>query len=406
MPTTILPKTDNSLSSELLKGGVQKTLEQTGKLPPVSIAVTPIDSSPSIYLDRFLTYNFSSSILIPVDTFSFTFAAPDDKPFYERVKEGDIVSLYGNNVPLSTGIIDTVDIETDNQYGERVMIQGRDLLSQLEDQSAVNDKQEPIWGNNETIDSAVKKLISDTRINGFRKQGVSDKPSLFATEPGESKLAALQRFLEPLNSLAFLDPNGRLVIGRPNMKQSPKSTFYLQREKRSSNVVSMKVIYSASNIANIIVPIWSGQESVQNRVAKEGVFINRAQGPFRLQKLGHRVPKAIVVSTPQGSSPEALATVERFKAGGANILQSYAKREAARQNQKEVIVQVVVPGHYNDLGEPYLVDTTYHLSYDRGSIEETMYLFQVEYSGGEGQGQRTSLFFCRLGTIVAGVEAP
>ena len=77
----------------------------------------------------------------------------------------------------------------------------------------------------------------------------------------------------------------------------------------------------------------------------------------------------------------------------------------ARQNQKEIIVQAVVPGHLNEKGEPYVIDTIYHIEYDRGGISKPMYLFQTEYVMDESSGQRTNLFFCNLGTIVSDVEA-
>lgn len=404
MSVKITPKTDNSYPSQLLKGGIQKTLEKTGRLPPVALLITPLDGSKSVFLDRFLTYKFKSSILIPVDTFEFTIAYPDDVPFYERVKDGDIVTLTANDFPLATGIIDIPDIETDNQFGERVAIIGRDLMSQFEDQSAVSAQDEPIWSGSYTVGQAVSKLLENTRIRGYRLQDAPSGAYLFATQPGESKLSALQRFLEPLNCLSWMDPGGKVVIGRPNMAQKPKGNLYLVRSERRANVMSMKSIRNATSIANIVLPIWSGQESVQERVAKEQRLYNAASGPSRLRKLGHRVPKTVVVSTPQATSPQDLSGINDIIVGGANLLQAHAKREIARENHKELIVQAVVPGHYNEMGEPYSVDTVYHIRHDRGSVDENMYLFDVEYMAGE-EGIKTVLTFCRLGTIVSDVRA-
>ncbi len=94
------------------------------------------------------------------------------------------------------------------------------------------------------------------------------------------------------------------------------------------------------------------------------------------------------------------------RAGGGNILQAYAKREIARRNVNEIIVQAVVPGHYNEEGEPYVTDTVYHVEYDRGGVDENMYLFQTDYGLNAERGQHTNLYFCRLGSIVADVRAP
>lgn len=405
MTITITPKTDNTINSTLLEGGIQRTLDLTGRLPPVSLVVTPIDGNESVHLDRFLSYQFSSSILIPVDTFSFNFSSPDADPLYKHVKDGDIITLFGNDVPLSTGIIDAVDTETDEQFGEKNEIPGRDLMSQLEDQDAISIQDTPIWGNSVPIGQVITSLITNTRVKGFRLQSAPSGSYLFATEPGESKLAALQRYLEPLNCLAWMDPNGTMVVGRPNMSQSPVGTFFVQRSARRSNCTSIKVIRSATSIANIIVPIWSGQENVTDRVPIGQRVYNAAQGPKRLRLNGHRVPKTVVVSTPQANSPQGLSDINLFKAASGNLLQAHAKREIARANQKELIAQVVVPGHYNESGQPYRIDTVYRVQYDRAILDENMYLFQVEYSADEN-GQRTSLYFCRLGTIVSDVRAP
>lgn len=406
MAITLNPKTDNTIDSQLLQGGIQKTLELTGRLPPVSIVVTPIETARQAFkLDRFLSYRFSSSILIPVDTFNFSFSAPDLDPFYSICKDGDIVTLFGNDVPLSTGIIDTVDTETDEQFGEKVELTGRDLMSQLEDQDAISIQDTPIWANSAPISQGIGLLLSNTRVNGFRLQDAPGGSYLFASEPGESKLAALQRFLEPLNCIPFMDPNGRLVIGRPSMSQPPVSTLFVLRDQRRSNCTSIKVVRSATSLPNIIVPIWTGQELVTDRTTIGQRVYNAAEGPTRLRQAGHRVPKTVVVSTPQAASAQDLADVNRFKAASGNLLQAHAKREIARANQKELIVQIVVPGHYNENGDPYKVDTVYKIQYDRALIDENMYLYQVEYTG-DNSGQRTSLYFCRLGTIVSDVRAP
>lgn len=406
MTIRLTPKTDNTIDAQLLKGGIQKTLELTGRLPPVSIVVTPIEKGRSSFrLDRFLSYRFSSSILIPVDTFNFNFSAPDLDPFYSLCKDGDIVTLFANDVPISTGIIDTIDTETDEQFGEKVEIGGRDLMSQLEDQDAISIQDTPMWANSAPLSQVINTLLTNSRINGFRLQDAPSGSYLFATEPGESKLAALQRFLEPLNCIPFMDPNGKLVIGRPRMSQSPLSTFFVMRDQRRSNCTSIKVIRSATSLPNIIIPIWSGQELVTDRTPIGQRVYNAAEGPSRLRQAGHRVPKTVVVSTPQANSAQDLADINRFKAASGNLLQAHAKREIARANQKEMIVQIVVPGHYNENGDPYKVDTVYRIQYDRAVLDENMYLFQVEYSA-DNNGQRTSLYFCKLGTIVSDVRAP
>lgn len=413
----ILPNSQDAVSyGKTGAQGLQNMLASTGRFPPVGLIVKPLDGGKEINLTRFLSYNFTSSILIPVDTFNFSYVAPDSpKATIEYIKDGDIVVLTANNQPLATGIIDNSDIEVDNEFGEKGELGGRDLLSQLEDNDAISLDSTPIYASGLSIEAAVNKLLTNTRIRGVRLRGApSGSKWLLATEPGESKLAALQRFLEPLNCLAWMDPDGYVVIGKPNMAQDPIGRLILSKSKRKSNVLSMKAARSSTRIPGAIVPVWSAQEDALNFVSKSQALLNGAPGPSRLYKLGHRVIKTVVVSTPQGADPQSLSQINGIAVanysgntgGGGPILNAYAKREMARANQQELIVQCVVPGHYNNLGEPFKVDTVYAIEFDRANVFENMYLFQVDYSLSLDKGQVTSLFFCKLGTIVSDVVAP
>lgn len=415
MSVSIFPSTDLPEFGVLGENGLMKKLERDGRFPPVNLLIKPLEASggilnqltaPGIALTRFLSYSYSSSILIPVDTFTFAFAAPDGPPVPEIIKEGDISVLTGNDVTLGTGIIDVVEVETDVSFGEKVTVTGRDLLSQLEDQDAISLDSSPIWANEFTVGNGVRRLLDNTRITQIELRDTPQSTFLLATEPGESKLAALQRFLEPMNCLAWTGADGRLIIGKPNMAQEKRGDLYLLKEKRKTNVLSMSATRASTSIPNIMVPIWAGQETTVERVSKEQPLPNNAKGPARLFKLGHRTPKSVVVSIPNATDPQGLSSINALKAGGGNLLQAYAKRELARRNTAELIVQAVVPGHFNERGEPYMTDTVYYIEYDRGNVYQNMYLFQVDYQLTEDGGQRTNLFFCNLGAIVSDVRAP
>lgn len=421
MAVQIFPKETPQSSTAVAKGGILALLDETGQLPPVELLIRPVTAPPEaerpvVNLTTFLDYQFSSSILIPVDSFQFTFAIPDDQtPFFEQVKEGDIVTLAANNVPLAVGIIDQLDIQTDPENGERITVVGRDLMGQLEDQDSVSLDSQIIYANKISLKDAVNKLIQNTRIQSVVERGspvVSN--ALLATEPGESKLSALLRFLEPYNCLAWMDPFGNINIGKPNMAQTPKTTnIFCDRTGQNSNVLSIKAVRNSTQIPNVFVPISAEQATIQNRIGKQQAQYNNAAGPNRLYRAGHRLPKALVVSLPNSAAPDDLSklnlinqilqvTTKNPANAFRSLLSYYANRERARQNQRELIVQVIVPSHFNDLGEPFVVDTIYNVFYERGSVNEPMYLFQVDYTGGE-RGQQTSLFFCKLNTIVADI---
>lgn len=418
MSTTVLPNT-NFLQAAGLgalgKGALIAKLEKDGRMPSLSLLIRPLEkaggvlgalSSPGYLLDRFLTYNFSSSVLVPVDTFDFTFVAPDGDPLPDTLKEGDLMMLSANDVPLATGIIDSTEVEVDSDWGEKGQIQGRDLMSQLEDQDAISMDSSPIWANGFTVENGVRRLLDNTRITKVELRDAPMKSYLLATEPGENKLAALQRFLEPLNVLSWMGPDGQIIVGKPNMAQAARGKIICSKEKRFSNVLSIRATRASGNIPNVIVPVWTGQETTVDRVSPEQALMNAAAGPSRLFKLGHRIPRTVVISTPQATDPQGLSGINAIFAAGGNLLQAYAKREIARKNVAELIVQAVVPGHFDENGQPYMPDTVYYVEFDRGSVFENMYLYQVDYQLTEQGGQRSNLFFCRLGTIVADVKAP
>lgn len=376
-----------------------------GRFPPIKLRIVPLDTTrPPIEQVKFLSYNFSSSIMTPVDSFTFTFTNPTlTGSIYDYIQEGDTAELIVGDKTVATGQIDVVDIDTSTSDGEIVTISGRDLIGQLEDQNAVSINDEPIWANSSTIQAAVARLIESTKIKGLILQNAPSGNFLFATEPSENKISSLVRFVEPLNCVFWSSPEGKLVVGKPNMAQAPAGELYCDRANRVSNVLQMKATFSSTQIPNIMVPIWSGQETVQARVSPEQRLNNASTGPTRLRKLGFLVPRAVVVSNPEGASPQGLADVNAInQAGSANILQAYAKREMARMNVGELIVQAVVAGHCNNDLIPFQVDQCYKITYPRASISEKMYLYAVNYIMDRG-GQRTTLEFCKLGRIVADV---
>lgn len=379
-------------------------LNKNGRLPRVNLRIKPLDpNKKAITLTEFMSYNFSSSIMVPVDRFTFSFTNPAlTGSFTDFVAEGDIAELQANGEVISTGTIDMIDIETTEEGGEVVTVIGRDLMAQLEDQSAISINDDPIYANSYSIESTVRALISSTRIRGMKLQNAPGQSNLlFSTEPGENKISALQRFLEPINCLFWSSPEGYITVGKPNFSQEPKGDVFCDRQKRNSNVQIMKATFASTQIPNIIVPIWTGQETTQSRVSREQRIYNAATGPKSLRQKGFLVPKAIVVSTPQGSTAQDLAEINFItNAGSSNLLQAHAKREMARANVSEMIVQATVKGHYNDNLEPFLPDTTYKVIYPRAKIDEKMYLYQVEYFMDE-KGPRTTLNFCKLHRIVA-----
>jgi hypothetical protein len=219
----------------------------------------------------------------------------------------------------------------------------------------------------------------------------------------------------------WMNGDGKLIIGKPNMYAvgtGRRGTLFLLRASRQANVLTMRSTRNSTSIPNMILPIWNGQETVQTRISPEQFLKNSTPGAARLLKLGHRTPKAVVVSTPQGNSPQDLSSINALTvgqqnagkqqnqlAGNSKLLQSYAKREMARANLRDLMIQACVPGHCNDLAEPFQVDSVYRVKYDIDDVNEDMFLYEVEYSLTENDGARTRLFLCRQTAIVSNVRA-
>lgn len=412
------PKSNKTVYLQPGPNAMLNYLQANGRFPPVTLSIFSLENpKKEISLQKFMSYSFKSSILSPVDEFSCQIHFDGT---YNLPQEGDIFALKANGLPIATGIVDHIELETDASMGVTLHITGRNFLGQWEDQDAVNISTEPFWSNNATVDLVVKTLAKDTRIdsNRIKKSLAPKRAYLFATQPGETKLSAMQRYCESLDIYFWTLGDGTLKVGRPDMyavNNGRSGRLFMRIKDRKTNCLTMRSVRASTQIPNIVVPLWNGQETVQNRseVAQQAIY-NNAPGPARLRRFGHRVPKAVVVSTPEGTAPQDLAEIntlsiasqnssqQKFsQAAASTLLQAYGKREMARANMKELQIQIQMPGHYNDNLVPFMPDQVYRIQYDIDAVDEDMFLYEVEYFLDEQGGQRTRLFFCKQSSIVA-----
>lgn len=417
------------------------TLDRVGQYPRLSLKIIPVDSGrQGMAIERFISYSFDSSIIIPADQFMFTFASdmgfsPNEsvKTAYDIVKDGDGVELYGNGTLIAKGIVDTVDVQVDADNGERVTITGRDYLGQLEDQTAISIYDKPIWGEFD-IRAVLQWLLKNTRIdpNSVILQDAPRGKYLFCAEPGETKLSALQRFLEPLNCLFWMEPQGVLKVGRPNVRAKEGETtglFKVSRKERTANVLQIRASRASTRIPNVLVPIFSAQKENPEASVDQTLqsFKNTALRPSQLLAGGHKVPRAVAVSIPNGASAQDLSYVNSTQVftgqklsvkdqvtpiiasaetrQNKSLFYGYAAREAARANMDELRVQVLGPGHYDENGKPYRTDSVFKVEFDRGNVNEELYVHQVTYQMDPQLGQITRLEMVKKGTIVSHIRA-
>lgn len=407
-------------------GALVRYIQRTGKTPPVTLHIYTLeDLNKEIQVDKFLSYSFKSSVTTPVEAFSCE-VYYNKTPGVRKPAEGDVFVLRANGIPVSTGIIDQLDMETEPKTGTKLSIQGRNLLGQWEDQDSVSLDSKIIYGNKYTVDQIVTALAQNTRINpsNLVKHFAPKLGYLAATQPGESKLSSMQRYCEALDIHFWMLGDGSLKVGRPNMYGASQGNFFCLTTARQSNVLSIRSTRASTQIPNVILPIWNGQESVQALNIPQSALYNHAAGPARLRNLGHRTPKCVVVSTPEGSAPQDLAEVNQLlvakqnvqfvnghqvqgetQAGASTILQAYAKREMAKANVNELKVQVNLMGHYNDRAVPVIVDQVYNIKYEEDDIDEDMYCYQVEYKLDAKTGPQAHIMLCRQGSLVSTVRA-
>jgi prophage tail gpP-like protein len=280
-------------------------------------------------------------------------------------------------------------------------------MGQLTDQHCVTIDCKPIWGNDLDIEAVCNELIETTRIKGVVTQDAPSKPFLFATEPGESRLNALLRYLDPINCLSWMSPDGYLTVGRPNFSGPESGTLICNKEKRRSNVTHMSASRSATQVPSVIAGLYADSQKELVGLPKEQVFTNSNSRVQELKKRGHQIFRAITSSVPSGATPEDFRSLAELQVAGTpkTMLEYMAAREFARANANVLQVKAVVPGHFNDDGKPYMPDTLYAIDFDRGGVNEVMYCYGVEWSLSPTQGQTSVLSFCPVNTLVAGAKA-
>lgn len=390
-------------------------LQKTGQFPGVSIKMVPLQTNLyanaqyGVTIDNFIDYRFRSSVIQPIESFSFTFAYPaQNQPFSSYIRDGDAILLFvnvnGQEYPLSTGIIDSTEVQV-SASGEIVTVSGRNLLGQWEDQGIFTPDGDRIFAGQMSPQTIFGILARNTRTQKMKLQGLGSNSQLIGGNPMESKLAVLVRYLEPSNCIPWMGPDGTLIMGKPNMSQPISGNVIVSKKTSTANCISIRSCRSSATIPNYVVPILSAQTNNAIQVAKQQGIANPQPGPKRLLSLGHRFTRVFTTSDPDGNLAQSLNATQSLTNAGGNALskcRAYGMREIARENMKELMVQSVMPGHLNENGQPYQIDQVYQVVFDRDGVDAQMYLYEVEYSSNEKEGPRTLLMFTNFNTIVMG----
>jgi prophage tail gpP-like protein len=332
-----------------------------------------------------------------------------DKSLRNSIRSGDKILLYATNqagikIQLATGFVDETDTHITANSLDYV-ISGRDTLGQLVDNSAV-DAQNKIQNTDKvSLDFIIQQVLANTRMPpGFLKQSVPNGSLIWQTNPGETKINTLQRYLDIMNCLVWSAPDGRMIVGKPNFSQYSSGYLWISSSDPSdNNVLEARVKRNVNQaIRQIIVQLQTlDQVDGQSFTRKNQDKDVKALASF---KVGRSVYQHFSYSG--GSEAiNQLTFVGNQTADPTNMGTSYALREIARENMKVLDIELVVDGHINSSGGIYGIDQMYDVFIEDEDLQESLYVYSCSYELSQNQGLLTRLRLCRPGTIVDGAPA-
>lgn len=370
---------------------------------------SPFGSISDVSLRTFTSYSFSRNILIPASPFRFT--APGlDKNLRLSIRSGDTVGLYvvpqkTGKQQLAMGFVDETDTHIMGSQSDYV-ITGRDTIGQLVDNTAVDASNKIQNTENLTLGGILSLLIRNTRIPAaFDTQQIPNGQLLFQTNPGETKIAALQRYLDFTNCLVWSQPNGQLVLGKPDFTQNPYPTSLCLsstnpsgnnviegRVRRNVNQAIRQIVYQLQTLGQVNPAAYTKSNNDSDMLNVAYALVGKSVYSTFSYGQGNDVVNQLTQVGNQSGSPQGI---------GDNM----ALREIARENMKILDVELVAIGHINPDGDVYDIDDIYNVVIDDENVEEPMYVYNVDYEMTIQHGLITRLRLCRLGTICAYSDA-
>ncbi len=352
----------------------------------------------------FNSYNFDRNLLTPASAFRFT-APGIDKSVRQSIRSGDMVGLYavsetdGTKWQIATGFVDETDTHIVPGNVEYVLT-GRDTLAQLVDNASVDALNKIQNTTNITLTNFMKQLLANTRIpQGFIGQDLPNGPLLVNTNPGETKINSLQRYLDFMNCLVWTNAQGQIVVGRPNFSQLPAGSLVMNSSAtKNNNLLEARVRRNTNTAIRQIVT------QLQTLGQTDAGFYTVRNQDVDMQKVsGYKVGRSVYQLFSYGSGNDTLNQITQVgnqNASPQNLGASLSRREIAKDNVKVIEVEAVVRGHFNEQGIPYNIDQIYDVQIEDDSVSEPMYVYGVSYELTMEHGVLTRLKLCRVGTTL------
>lgn len=381
------------------------------KTRPIEVKVRPALGGEEQEIGIFTSYSFDRSVLVPAAAFRFTAEGVDQEQRL-AIRSGDMATLYARNrvgkiLKLSTGFIDETDTHITPQ-SVSYLLTGRDTAGQLVDNAAVDANNAMIFGGTGlfNITQIAQRLVQNTRMpQQVIARNAPNAAMLLQTNSGETKISVLQRYLEITNCLAWTEVDGRIIVGKPNMAQSPAGVLVMSKDpnkrqfnnilevrvKRAPAMAIRQIAYQLQDLAQVgIVP--ATKQNMDKDVARIAPAL-----------AGRSVYRSYSI----GMGTQAYDNLSAIGQGGgvSSMGDALAMRELAMDNLKALEVEAVMKGHINDAGNAYDVDQVYEVIVDDEALALPMYVYAVRHDYTRERGPITTLKLCKLGALVWGVPA-
>lgn len=371
------------------------------------VSADPSKGTEAREITTFTSYAFDRSVLTPAAAFRFT-APGIDRETRMAIRSGDVVRLYVENENNKTAIVGVGFIdETDTHITSGSLeysITGRDVVSQLVDNDAVDVDAQMVFFERANLNSLVSALLKGTRMMGshLTSQLSTTAPLAVQTNPGETKIAVLQRYLEWLNGLVWANNDGQLIVDKPNFAQAPKGSLTLKySDPGANNLIEARVKRNINQAIRRIVTVLSGTEGAAS-IVKQFTLNNMDQGLKAYR--GTNVGRSVMRSFDYASGSDTLNQGIGLAKGSyepQTVGRAYSAREVAKENMQILDVEAVVQGHFNEFGILYDVDQVYSVTVEDEQVAEPMYVYSVSYELTLDHGMITRMRLCRLYTICA-----
>lgn len=356
------------------------------------------------------SYEITSSILEPVDSFSLT--RPFDPDIFEICDTDTEITVEIDGVPIVTGPIDTCEDEHTRE-GSTMTIVGRDWCGRLVQESAPTISYDGL-----DFVEVVKRLaypwydaveLSDARNRTVRlgKKGrkaaaagealvLKVRKKTWQVEPGQTRWQIMNKLASEAGYMIWSAVDGKsLIIGQPNYKQEVQFLITKGRAGSSTPTTSnrLHIVKSTADRFSLVMALGSGRGDAANYGASTATRRDVVLDGPGAQGVGRDFLQ-----------PKRLILAERTLANIAEARQ-HALNEKNRRDFDRLKISATMPGHGQNLspgrGVPLFAPNTIArvVNEERSPrFDERCLIYSCKYSGDRGK-ESTDIEAVPSGTV-------